>query len=77
MTRVTVELPAGMKVGSGVGLGLYDGSGRRVVDLSGSYAMSGYRSAEFDASALSSGMYVCRLEGVAGVNMLGVVMVTK
>jgi hypothetical protein len=56
---------------------LYDGAGRKVLDLSGSYRQSGYSGAEFDAGELASGLYICRVESGSYSGTLGVVMVTK
>jgi hypothetical protein len=76
MTRLQIELPRGVRA-EGMQVGLYDGAGRRVLDLSGSYHQSGNTGAEFDASQLASGLYICRVESGTYSGTLGVVMVTK
>jgi hypothetical protein len=76
MTRLQIELPRGVRA-EGVQIGLYDGAGRRVLDLSGSYRQSGNSGAEFDASQLASGLYICRVESGMWNGTLGVVMIAK
>ena len=77
VTRLVIDLPSGVILSGGAELGLYDASGRKVLDLSGSYEQSGYVGAQFDAKGLSSGLYVCRLTAGKYSTTLGVVMITK
>jgi hypothetical protein len=77
LTRLQIELPSGVRGESVTSVALYDGAGRKVLDLSGSYRQSGYSGAEFDAGELASGLYICRVESGSYSGTLGVVMVTK
>jgi hypothetical protein len=51
--------------------------GKAVLNLSESFARGGYRSAEFDASVLSSGVYYCRLSTATWNGTLGNIVVGK
>ena len=76
--RTRVTLVAG-EPGEGmeqVRVGLFDATGAQVLDLSESFARSGYRYAEFDASSIAAGSYFVRavgggFNGVVGTVTLG------
>jgi hypothetical protein len=75
-SRVTINAPTTGRSLEGVRIGLFDASGREVLDLTESFAASGYRHAEFDASTIPSGSYFCRavgggFNGVIGTIVLG------
>ncbi len=77
ITRLEVELPAGIVTAETIRIGLYDGMGRRVMELRGVIVGEGIYSAEFDAEELISGIYVCRVEGSGWEGALGVVMIAN
>jgi hypothetical protein len=60
--RVSVATPATARV-QGSELALFNERGDRVLDLTGSFAASGYQFAEFNAGALAAGVYFCRATG--------------
>ncbi len=59
--RVDVTIPVGGAVGGRAEL--YDERGVRVLELTEAFVRGGYRSVEFDASTLPSGVYYCRAAG--------------
>jgi len=60
--RVTVAVPPGAHR-TGSELVLYNERGDRVLDLTASFAGTGYEHAEFDGAALPEGAYFCRATG--------------
>ncbi|MEO5928453.1 MAG: hypothetical protein ABIR47_00850 [Candidatus Kapaibacterium sp.] len=73
-TRITLRLPGGARVTSGVGLALYDMRGARVIDLTESFISNDFRFAEFDARALPAGLYYCRAAGSGWSATTGVIV---
>jgi hypothetical protein len=76
-TRLIVELPDGVRPDRDSRLELFDLQGNRVLDLTGSFSGSGWRSAEFDAHLLPSGLYHCRLTVSQWSGTIGAVMIAK
>ncbi|MDB5033447.1 MAG: hypothetical protein JWQ98_688 [Chlorobi bacterium] len=62
-TRITLRLPGSARVADGVGMGLYDMRGARVMDLTASFISNDFQFAEFDSRALPAGLYYCRAAG--------------
>jgi hypothetical protein len=60
--RVTVVAPAGAQL-KGAELVLFNERGDRVLDLTESFARSGYQYAELDGGMLPAGVYFCRAIG--------------
>jgi hypothetical protein len=76
-TRLELTLPEGTRPGATTRLVLIDLFGREAADLSTSYRASGYRTAEFDADRLASGLYSVRLESERYSGVIGTVVVRK
>jgi hypothetical protein len=74
-TRVVIDATANGASLDDLRLGLFDASGRQVLDLTESFAASGYRSAEFDASSLPAGSYFCRAVGGGFNGIVGTVSI--
>jgi hypothetical protein len=75
VTRLLIELPAGVRREKGLRLVLYDEIGRQAIDLTESFARNDYDMAEFDAGELSPGIYQCRVEGGGRDGRLGMVVI--
>jgi hypothetical protein len=75
--RVTVTAPQNGRSLDGVRLGLFDATGREVLDLTTSFAESGYRFAEFDATSLPAGSYFCRAVGNGYNGVLGTIVLGR
>ncbi|MEO5928533.1 MAG: DUF2341 domain-containing protein [Candidatus Kapaibacterium sp.] len=77
LTRLAIEFPSGVTPREGTSVKLYDAAGKVVLDLSTSFARSGWTAADFDAATLATGAYYCRVEVGGWSSNLGMVMVTK
>ncbi len=73
-TRVSIDLPTGSSIRSGVGVALYDATGRKVMDLTGEFAANDFRFVEFDAQQLPAGVYYVRAIGADWNGVKGVVV---
>lgn len=71
-TRVAVDIPTGMSLMRGVGLGLYNERGQMVMSLTESFIENDYHFAEFDATELPAGNYFCRAIGPGWNGVTGV-----
>lgn len=72
---VTVTAPDNGRALAGTQVGIYDATGRMVLDLSDSFAQHDYQRAEFDAATLPAGGYFCRANGAGWNSVIGVVIV--
>ncbi len=77
ITRLTIHLPQGVSAHSGAALKLFDMAGKPVMDLSTAYERSGFRSAEFNAALLPSGVYYVRVQTGEWNANLGTVVIDK
>jgi hypothetical protein len=74
-TRLELTLPASVQLGEGTRLVLVDLFGAEVLDLSPSFRSGSYRTAEFDASVVASGMYSVRVIAPRYTGVVGTVIV--
>jgi hypothetical protein len=74
MTRVRIALPEGVHFASGAGLALYNATGAKVLDLTGSLVSNDLQFAEFDSRTLPAGIYYCRAIGSNWNGTVGVVV---
>jgi hypothetical protein len=72
-THIAVSVPYGMSA-AGAEMVLFNALGEKVLDLSESFARTGYSHAEFDASTLPAGRYFCRVAGTQWNGSIGVVV---
>jgi hypothetical protein len=76
-TRLELTLPASVQLGEGTRLVLVDLFGSEALDLSASFRSGQYRTAEFDASVMASGMYSVRIITPKYTGVVGTVVVRK
>lgn len=74
VVRVGLDLPTGSRADGSVTMILYNERGGQVLDLTPSLLRNGYGYAEFDASALPSGVYYCRASGTNWQGTTGIVV---
>jgi hypothetical protein len=72
-THIAVNIPSGVSA-VGAEMVLFNALGEKVLDLSESFARTGYSYAEFDASTLPAGRYFCRVAGTKWSGNIGVVV---
>jgi hypothetical protein len=73
-TRVTINVPDGVRLTSSDEIGLYNTAGQKVLDLGTSLRANDMRFAEFDAKSLPAGVYYCRAIGSNWNGVIGVVV---
>ena len=76
-TRVTITAPRTGRDLHGLRLGLFDATGREVLDLTESFERTGHEHAEFDASALPAGTYFCRAVGAGFNGVIGTIVLNR
>lgn len=76
-TQLAITTPYKPERLQGADLYLLDAAGRRVLDLTATFANGGYRRVEFDASTLPSGSYYAELNGRGWRRIVGAVIVVR
>jgi hypothetical protein len=74
ITRIGINPPAGTRFTAGASAMLYNTSGEKVLDLTGSMAGSGFRTIELDAASLPAGAYFCVVQGGGWIHAVKIVV---